>query len=352
MDTLTAAESASETPVSTEPAGLEEILEERAAAREAVSADNVEQEEIGENEELVTDSDQEEHTDETPSDDSVELDEPVNDDEDTVEIEATEESTSIEPPQFWDAEGKEHWSQIDPVTQAFVVAQDKKAQAFVTKAQAKAKQEALSEVSGIIRQNRTKLEQFDSAIDMAENMFNESHATDAQLVELMNNGQITPEDAMRHQVKRAEAKSSLEDMRKARDEELNLAVQQNITHRNKILEENENNILGDAEDVVKFLFARGVTQDRIDLADASEIEMAWAAMQYFKGQDAAKKLKPPRKAPAKVIPPKAKSKRVGNPQSQRIASLKVKADASGAMEDILAHREAVRAAQRKKKIGV
>lgn len=333
----------------TEPVSMDEMLAERAAKREAQRQEPETQTEEPDEVENTTENgdteEQEESTSETTLEDASEPEEVNVSEDETEEGEAQE--TLIEPPQFWSAEGKKHWGNLDPVTQAFVADQDKKAQAFVTKAQAEAKAEGLKANQQAMQAVQTKLTQFDGAIAMAENLFSEQFASDAQLAEFIQSGEVTAEQAYTHQMKRSAAQGSLDKLKAARDQERQAYVANNIQTRTQILNERNPDVVKDAKELVTELMQRGFTQERIDMATADELELVWESMMYRKGKSAAQKLKPPPKAPPKVLKPKTRTQG-GNPQDAQLAKLKKRADETGDMNDILAHRQAKREAARRK----
>lgn len=264
--------------------------------------------------------------------------EEVNGGDETDGGEADEDIPSIDPPTFYTADQKAQFATLDPVSQASIVQLTKQGEAYVTQSVHKHRAESRAQV-------KTKLEQFDQAIEIAKSLGAKKFATDAELGQLMNAGQLSADDAVKHQLERQAYQEEVSSLEKARQEERQSFIAQNIKERTEALQVTNQRVLDDAKDVVSFASRRGYTAESIDQADAVDLEILWMATQWEKSQSAAQKsVKRARKKPVKVIKP-ARGNASANPQSAELKRLKAAAD-TGDIDAMLAYRKAARRSAR------
>lgn len=317
---------------------VDEMVQERAqkreAEREAAEAVDVTEEEQTQPAEALEGDTVDEETEavETVEEDAEA--ETVEADEEYEEVEA--DTPSIDPPQFYSAEMKAQFATLDPVSQAHIVQLTKQGEAFVSQTTQKMRDEARDAT-------RTKLTQFDEAIATAKALGAKKFATDVELSQLIQSGQTTEAQAYAHQLERNAFEQSVSQMEQAKTQEEANWVQQNIQARTTELKTRNPKVLDDAPIVMAFATRQGRTQDEINAASSTDLETLWMAAKYEQSLKAAKKVKRAPKRPAKVIKP-TRGKTSASPQSAEISKLKRRADQTGDIEDVLAHRRAVRKA--------
>lgn len=311
---------------------IDEMIESRREERAAAQEVETEAEDV-ETETEALDNEAQEAAGVVEGDEQTEAVE--TEDETEIEYEEVEaETPSIDPPQFYDAQMREHFTGLDPVSQANIVQLTKRGEAFVTQSAQRARDEVRSAV-------QTKLEQFDGAIEYAESFGAKKFASDDELTQLLNAGQATSEQVLQHQMERRQFEGSVNQMKAARDEEDKGWVQDNIKSRAESLTQRNPKVLEDARDVVAFANAQGRSSDDLDRASATDLETLWKAMQWDKSQKAAKSVKRVPKRPAKAIKP-SRAGKGASPQSAEIARLTKRANETGSIEDITALRRAKR----------
>lgn len=334
-----------------EAATIDELVAERKAVREAQSeqtpesvepTSEVDQQEADEQEIEPSDDGSKELSDDQTSDETDEESEETNLDGEAEDDEA-EEQPPIDAPHFWTPEGKEHFANLDPVTQQFVLDQDKKSQAFVTKTRQELTQQVMQQVNLFNQQNQAKLEQLDTVITQNETLFRQKYATDSELNEFITSGQVTTEQAMQHRIERDAAKEAIDKDRKSyekADAELRAQIDQ---ARTQTLSETQPEILQpeNARAIAQYVVSQGTPSEALNYASAGELTMAYKAMLYDRGHEAlrSKSKKAPKK-PTKTLKPSGQKSAPS--KNARLAALEKRASETGSMEDILAARKARR----------
>ena len=332
---------------------LDAVLAERSERRQKDQQDTTAAAEAqpdveadGDGVEGVADAEAEEVAVDAMEGESPELDETSSASEGESEADSGEgaDDPSITPPHFWDADGKAHFATLDPVTQRFVAEQDRKAQAFVTQEQQRLRTEADASRRAMQDSVRTKLEQFDTAIEMAETLGQERQFTDGELRQLLDAGQITADQAMSFQFRRKEAAEKVEALKRARDQEDTAWRNENSRERNAYLRQHNPDVIAAAREVAAYVHERGVTAEQLDYASGPELEMAYESMMWRKSQTARAKAKRAPKRPA----PTAKPAKAARPTTQTAEAdtLARRAAQTGDLEDVLAARKARRQAAR------
>lgn len=335
MDTL------SETPVeaviSDEPATIDDIVEERRAAREAAgkTPDDDTVDEAEETQEIEGD----------PSAQDAEEPDEVNLSEADEEEEADGDTEAAEPipaPHFWNAEGKKHFASLDPVTQAYVLEQDKNAQAAFTRSQADLQNQLQAKTDELTRESQAKLTQLDNTIATLEQSFNGKYASDVELAQLVRAGEINASQAYEHQLERAAAQAQIEEAKQTQLTQTQQVMQQAQYRRSQELTAKQPEILQPetTKQVVKYILDNGFTQEDLDYTSASGLIMAYESMLYRQGKAKLKnKPKSPPKPPARATKPSGQS--ASKPNAE-ISALEKRAAQTGDLEDILALRRAKR----------
>ena len=316
-------------PASTEPVDtIDAMVEERAAARKRAreaeeAVEETAEETMEEGAEIATDADKMEDGEELPSD----IEEP---EEANLEEEEEEAAPAVEPPTFYNAEQREHFATLDPVSQAHVAQLARSGLSHVSRLAREAQTQARAEV-------RTKLEQFDAAVGIAESAFEEKFLSDAELSQLLSSGQTSADAVVAHQMERAAAEAKLVQIKAARDEEDAQWTQRNLQERQAALAERNPQVIKDAPMVVSFLSKRGISGSVLDSADANELEIAWMAAKWEQSQAAAKSITRKPKPVKKVVKPTRGRAAKSQPNAE-LARLERRASETGSVEDMVALR--------------
>ena len=332
---------------------LDEMLEERKQARtEAAENDAAEIEadnelDAGDEQEVIEDAETTELEADQTADDTDEL-ETVNESEDEAP-EAEEETPSIEPPTFWDEHGKKHFGELDPVTQEFILSQDKAAQAAVTRAQMEAADKVRAQTAEITQQVQVKLQQLEQSAQMAELIIADKYAgvTSQSLAQAVQMGQMSAEDAMSVQLAMQADQERVGALKASLDQERNSALQSFIEAEGEKLKYLEPDLVDPEkgaelrQSVGKYLLDSGeVTAEALQGISAFELSLAHKAKRWDEYQAAiAKKPKPKPRPKGKNIKP-GKSSRAS---TSKVAQAKKRFQQTGSQEDYLALKRAQRA---------
>ena len=336
---------------------IDEILEERKQAR-AEAAENNAAEAEADNElnapdeqEIVEDADTELEGDQTPED----TDEPetVNEGEAEQEAEAEAEAApSIEPPTFWDEHGKKHFSDLDPVTQEFILAQDKTSQAAVTRAQMEAADKVRAQTAEITQQVQVKLTQLEEQANIAEMIIADKYAgvTSEALHQAVRMGQMTAEDAMGVQLAMQSDKEQVEALKSQLAQEKSSALKSFVKAEAEKLKYLEPDLVDPEkggelrQSVGTYLVdTMGVAPEALSRISAGELSIAYKAKRWDDYQAAiAKKPKPKPRPKGKNIKP---GKSVSRSSSSNVARAQKRFNETGSQEDYLALKKAQRVAQ-------
>ena len=333
---------------------LDQMLEERKQARaEAAESDTAEIEAENEldapdEQEIVEDADTTELEADQTAEDTDEL-ETVNEGEDEAPEAQEEETASIEPPTFWDEHGKKHFSELDPVTQEFILAQDKTSQAAVTRAQMEAADKVRTQTAEITQQVQVKLTQLEEQANIAEMIIADKYAgvTSEALHQAVRMGQMTAEDAMGVQLAMQSDLERVEALKSQLAQEQSSALQtfvENEAEKLKYLEPDLVDPEKGAElrqSVGKYLIeTMGVAPEALSGISAAELSIAHKAKRWDDYQAAiAKKPKPKPRPKGKNIKP-GKSSRAS---TSKVAQAKKRFQQTGSQEDYLALKRAQRA---------
>jgi len=317
-----------------EPAtDIDGILEERRSAREEADT----QAPIDTEEDAPQDEGAEEIAEDLDDQTSENDGEPqeVNPDE---ADETIEPETATDAPHFWSAEGKAKFATLDPDTQRFVLEQDKKAQAYVTRTQMDLSTKVETAMRDANKQTQAKLQQLESAIDTTRQRRVQDYAAMPDVQLALAQGQISNQDLVQYVNQELQAETA----ELARQEaEANEAF---VAQRNIELQRMESPLLDPAKagPFIEWAGGKGIEPDDIRLSEAAHLDIAYKAYLYEQGQAKFKAAPKKPKTPSKPLRPGNKGD--GNPKTARLKALKAKADASGDMEDMLEYRKAKRMA--------
>ena len=278
--------------------------------------------------------------DQTPTD-TDEL-ETVNEGE-QEETEAEGTAPSIDAPHFWPEDAKQHFSSLDPVTQAYVAHQDKLAQAAVTKAQEEVSAKVRTQTAQITHEYQGKLMHLEQSVEVAEALtLAEYGLSDQQLAQAIIQG-YDANEVQQYKINRDAHKEKLEALKA----QVNQVKEQQFDSFVKAEQVKLAEIAPDLTDnatltqVGKFLADAGRTQEELRHASAADLSLAYDAMRWRNSQAALANKPKPKPTPPKVM--KSRGNKSAQPRNAQLAKLKSAAD-GGDMEAMLAYRKAKRAA--------
>lgn len=231
---------------------------------------------------------------------------------------------AIEPPEFWDTEGKEHFAKLPPSAQQAVVEYEKQR----TKAVAKAMQEAAT----VRKTSEAKLKQLDQVIEtvgvqvQAEEAYFEEwdrwlDSDKAAQLKAEDPGAYNAEIA-RYQAERLEYDRKQKKLFEAEQVKFEQFKAQQAELMPKVAPE-----LMDKQrwaDTMTYLYERGVPPEQIRIVSALEASIAHKAMLWDRAQAKAKETPKPKPRPAGPSVSPAGQGRQGSTSEARIKSLNSK----------------------------
>lgn len=231
---------------------------------------------------------------------------------------------AIEPPEFWDTEGKEHFAKLPPSAQQAVVEYEKQR----TKAVAKAMQEAAT----VRKTSEAKLRQLDEVIETvgaqvkSEKAYFEEwdrwlDSEQAAQLKAADPGAYNAEIA-RYQAERLEYDRKQEKLSQAE----RIKFEQFKAAQAELMPKVAPELMDKQRwaDTMTYLYERGVPPDQITTVSALEASIAHKAMLWDRAQAKAKETPKPKPKPAGPSASPAGQGRQGSPSDARIKQLNSK----------------------------
>ena len=330
-----------------ESVSVSDYVAEKREAREAAAKEAEAPVETAESEEIETTAE----TEETPAaetevseEQEIPADQPEEATDEGDEEEEIEASEPIDPPHFWNKEGKEYFTTLDPLTQAIILEHSKHAEAAVSRSQSENAQLAQA-VREQEQHYQAKHTQLDTTLELAEAyVATNLNYDDAQLADALISGQITAQDAQDMKLHRDAHKAKLEQLKveieRVKSEDYQDYVKAEYTKLQELSPELHQN-QDTRTDVANYLVKSGYAPEQLKMIGASDMVMAHKAMLWDKSQDKLAKAQPKKaKPPKRVTKPGKKSV---NTQS-KVKSAQERFKRSGSRDDYVALQRAKREA--------
>jgi hypothetical protein len=312
--------------------------EDAVAAIVAMEAPPALEENVGE----TNSSEPETTTEETQTDVVSEEEIPGDNEEETTEETVEAEADPVDAPNWWDAEAKGKFAELDPELQAIVRAQEDKREAVTQKA----KQEAAEarKVAEVEAQKLASLaERADAVFSKAEEAFKSKW--DGMTPDVWAELAATdPETAFQLKLEYEAEQDHLHKVSTARAEAARVAQENHYSEqRTKLLELNPKLASDQAQlqSLGSYIVSSGIPPEAIQSATAVELNIVWKAMQYDNMMNKARQAKEnpvpvPKPAPQKSIAVASSRESQLPPQEREVQTIKNRLNQTKSRDDLAA----------------
>lgn len=300
---------------------LDTLLDAEDEATEATVQDAPAQETQGTQEQSSQEGD------ETPADPPADAATPDPAEPDTGDADTTDESetraATLPPPALWNAEQKAAWDGLSPDVQEIILTREKTVQGEITRRQQENARLQL-ELRDVKAQPDTELSQL---LEMGRERFGARYQglTDTDLMEAVNGGRITFEQAQQIKTERDAEATALRQLETARETREAGELQELAERRTLELQRDMPELTTSQEaqqSVLQYLTAAGYSADEVKWASSRDLITAYKAAQFDALQSAKAKAKPAATKTGKAL--SAKPVQSGNIKAQRRADLLAK----------------------------